>query len=362
MKKIVNILDVFLSAPSDVDEECSIVLKISNEINEIWSRYLGVQLKIIHFKNLRPTIDDDLQKGVNRQVGDNYDMYLGILWNRIGTETPRAISGTVEEFKRAFYRFDKDASVEIMVYFKRQTKNDEQAGMVEDFKREVGDLGVRYQKFEDIETFESMMRSHLSVYMQEKAEKIQHMPLKQGIIEEVRNIQQGYVDSYENNLRGLIDIYYQINNCTVELTSKQNKLLERINTNTFNNKVKLVFEREVGFIARKIKTLASKARERRVKTYEAISKALMWLVVKSEKSKLALENLYEALRAHEESFEKMLADCHEYNSKPPMKIDKKVSLNLVSAYREVENELRKLVYSNEDILVLIERKINLEEN
>lgn len=42
-----------------------------------------------------------------------YALFVGIMWNRIGTPTPRAESGTVEEFERAIKSCQKNGQAEI---------------------------------------------------------------------------------------------------------------------------------------------------------------------------------------------------------------------------------------------------------
>ncbi len=69
---------------------------------------------------MRPGIAEDAQAVVNPQIGP-YDLFIGILWNRFGTPTGRAESGTREEFDQAYARWQRDpGSLEIWMYFSEQ--------------------------------------------------------------------------------------------------------------------------------------------------------------------------------------------------------------------------------------------------
>ncbi|WP_041641530.1 hypothetical protein [Trichormus azollae] len=50
---------------------------------------------------------------------NEYALFVGIMWNPIGTLTPRAESGTVEEFERAVKSWQKNSQLEIWFYFRQ---------------------------------------------------------------------------------------------------------------------------------------------------------------------------------------------------------------------------------------------------
>jgi len=47
----------------------------------------------------------------------NYALFVGVMWNRLGTATPRGASGTVEEFERAVAAFKEYKQPDIWFYF-----------------------------------------------------------------------------------------------------------------------------------------------------------------------------------------------------------------------------------------------------
>lgn len=72
-------------------------------------------------KNTFPSYGEDGQAVVNEQIGKmgDYSLFIGIIWNRIGTATPRAESGTVEEFELAVKAFKKKGQPQIWFYFRQ---------------------------------------------------------------------------------------------------------------------------------------------------------------------------------------------------------------------------------------------------
>jgi hypothetical protein len=57
-----------------------------------------------------------VQGQIDRYLDDAAKVVL-ILWNRLGTPTGEAASGTVEEFERAVDRFHKSGWPRILVYY-----------------------------------------------------------------------------------------------------------------------------------------------------------------------------------------------------------------------------------------------------
>ena len=115
-----QVLQVFVASPADVSEERAVLDTVIAELNQTWSRNLSMTFEVLKWEtNSRPGFDQDPQAVINSQLPNDYDVFLGIFWSRLGTPTGRASSGTVEEFERAHTRFRSTGSVpEIMLYFK----------------------------------------------------------------------------------------------------------------------------------------------------------------------------------------------------------------------------------------------------
>jgi hypothetical protein len=170
------VLQVFVASPSDVSEERVILDAVVAELNRTWAGTLGLTFEVLKWEtHARPGFDVDPQAVVNSQIPDDYDVFIGILWSRLGTATGRAASGTVEEFERAYSRFMATGSVpEIMLYFKdapiSPSKIDAtQFATLQEFRNSLSGKGGLFSTFEDQPGFEASLRAHLSAIAQKFA-------------------------------------------------------------------------------------------------------------------------------------------------------------------------------------------------
>jgi len=171
------ILKIFVSSPSDVANEKSAVVDAIEETNRTWSDFLGVHMEAITWEShCRPSVGKDVQQVINGQLPD-YDIYLGILWQRFGTPTPRFGSGTEEEFEIAYKKYKENpADIGIMFYFKDEpihpSKIDSaQLAKVQEFQKKLGPKGILYWGFEAIGEFRQLVRIHLSKELQKRTSK-----------------------------------------------------------------------------------------------------------------------------------------------------------------------------------------------
>jgi hypothetical protein len=170
------VLQIFVASPSDVSEEREILETVVLQLNSIWSNSLGLTFELIKWEtHTHPTFGKDPQDAINTQIDLEYDVFIGIFWGRLGTPTPRALSGTIEEFERAYSTFAMNGkSPEIMLYFKdapiSPSKIDpKQLQGVNSFKRSLTEKGGLFWVFEDQAGFESSLRAHLSAIAQKFA-------------------------------------------------------------------------------------------------------------------------------------------------------------------------------------------------
>ena len=100
----VELLKVFVASPGDVSEERRVVREVIEDLNRSVASEKNVTLQVVGWEtDARPGFGGDPQSLVNAQIADmsQYDLFIGVLWDRFGTPTPRAESGTEEEFDRA---------------------------------------------------------------------------------------------------------------------------------------------------------------------------------------------------------------------------------------------------------------------
>lgn len=166
-------LRVFVASPSDVQEERDAVEGVVSEVNRNLARSLGLQLDLVRWEtDVTPGFGKDPQDVINKQINDNYDIFIGIIWSRIGTPTPRAGSGTLEEFERAYARHRGDSeSIDLLIYFKESpvlvsSIDPEQLTKINAFRASLGEKGGVYWTFDGSRDFETTLRAHLSMVIQ----------------------------------------------------------------------------------------------------------------------------------------------------------------------------------------------------
>ena len=96
-----------------------------------------------------PSIGKDAQSIINEQIGDDYDIFVGLMWTRFGTQTPRADSGTEEEFNLALEKLKKNPDgTRILFYFKDSSPellsqiDLKQLEKVKEFKKQIRTQGL----------------------------------------------------------------------------------------------------------------------------------------------------------------------------------------------------------------------------
>lgn len=119
-----------------------------------------------------PGLGRDAQDVVNRQIGD-YDIFVGILWKRMGTPTAVASSGTEEEYRRAYLVWEKDKKLPILFYFSQEPyliKTAEEASQLQKvmaFRQELSGHGLVWD-YPGPSGFADAIRRHLALVVADK--------------------------------------------------------------------------------------------------------------------------------------------------------------------------------------------------
>lgn len=168
MARTLHQLTIFVSGPSGVDSEKAALRVIAEEISRRVEKTHAITLRIVGWPDdIRPGASTDIQAEINRQIGTDFDIYIGILGSRFGSPTTRSGSGTAEEFDAALSRFRADStSVRVLFYFKRGgedpfTLDLDQLQRVRQFRDGLGDRGVLYRDYTDTAEFTQRVREHL---------------------------------------------------------------------------------------------------------------------------------------------------------------------------------------------------------
>lgn len=168
MPRTETVLSVFVASPGDVSEERDSLDAIIGEINSAHARRTGIRLELLRWEDVLPALGEEPQAVINAQIPQDYDVFVGIFWNRLGTPTILAESGTAEEYYMAKARFDKNSnSVRLMLYFKVAPPltmdgfDPDQYKKVQEFRSKVGKQGL-YRKFKTLSDFENHVRLDLT--------------------------------------------------------------------------------------------------------------------------------------------------------------------------------------------------------
>jgi hypothetical protein len=167
MAEFPEVYKVLISSPGDVNTERTEVEEAIKDLNENVFVNLGIRLEPIRWENnCYPSVGTDSQAVVNEQLGDDYSIFIGIFWKKHGTTTPRASSGTVDEFERAYARWHETRSPQIMFYFRTgpvllHELDSTQLGLVNDFRERLRELGILFWDYHDEEHFAKLIRMQL---------------------------------------------------------------------------------------------------------------------------------------------------------------------------------------------------------
>ncbi len=175
-KKVIHEIRIFLASPGDVSEERNLAERIISESNRDICEPRNYRLKLIRWENdTYPTIDQDGQQVINKQLVLNefqtYDLFIGIMWMKFGTPTPRAGSGTEEEYNLAHLAFQEHGLPHIMFYFnqappksfpgKRELEGMQQVTEFKDRLKGIGLIG----NYKGADDFGNQFRRHLNTYI-----------------------------------------------------------------------------------------------------------------------------------------------------------------------------------------------------
>lgn len=165
-----KIIRCFIASPGDTAEERNVCERVFNDINTGIGTAYGFILQSLRWENdVHPGLGNGGQDVINSQIRDKYDLFIGIMYTKFGTQTEHAESGTEEEFNIAYERALKQKNMEIMFYFNDAALNPsklnlEQYQKVTDFRTNVVQQKCMYSMYNGIQDFEQKLRNHLNLY------------------------------------------------------------------------------------------------------------------------------------------------------------------------------------------------------
>lgn len=154
MARTATILTIFLASPSDVSKERDVVSRTVARWNSLHSQSKSVIFELLKWEDsVAAGFGHDGQDVINQQIPP-YDLLISLFWTRLGTPTPRSISGSSEEYEIALTRLRSGEAVEISFYFKDAPFNPRevnlsQLSLVYEFEKKVQFDGAFTKRFTD---------------------------------------------------------------------------------------------------------------------------------------------------------------------------------------------------------------------
>lgn len=162
-----KIYKCFIGSPSDTAEERAICDRVFNKINETIGQKFDFRVESVRWeKDVIPAFGNDAQDVINKQIGDGYHLFIGIMWKKFGSPTNRAESGTEEEFTNAYQVWLKNKKIDLLFYFNNKSTglddiDTEQLTKVRAFKQKIADLGGLYHQYSGVKQFEDDFNKHM---------------------------------------------------------------------------------------------------------------------------------------------------------------------------------------------------------
>ena len=129
-----TVYNILVAGPSDVEQERREIALAIDAWNQRHSDHMKMMMRPVKWEtDSAPELGDDPQALVNRRIADRCDAVVAVFGAQVGSSTPRAISGTVEELSRF-----EGAGKPTMLYFStapipRDLRNDPQLDALDRF-------------------------------------------------------------------------------------------------------------------------------------------------------------------------------------------------------------------------------------
>jgi hypothetical protein len=146
-----RIIKVFLASPSDVADERDALASLMSEINDVLA-YLApekqLSLELVRYETHAYPDLGQPQDVIYREIAQDYDIFIGVMWKHCGTPTKTAPSGTIDEYRRACETRGHGRLPRIMFYFCEEhipipgKIELEQLTQVVDFRAEIASHGL----------------------------------------------------------------------------------------------------------------------------------------------------------------------------------------------------------------------------
>jgi hypothetical protein len=259
MAKQITKYSIFLASPSDLDEERYAVEEVIDELNLTYSPVNNLVIELLKWEtHSAPGISNvHPQKIINQDIGNDYDIFLGIIWKKFGTQTDEAESGTQEEFNNAIKKYElNNNSVQILFYFKNavpRTLNEiepEELIKIREFKKLIVKQKILYSEFNSVDDFKNSLRIHIPKRLNTLIENknnhtIETLPTITNEIEEDDLGILDYSEMYQSLLNDSIISLTKINDYTSTIGNEMTEKASQITKISLNPQLNKVLINEV---------------------------------------------------------------------------------------------------------------------
>lgn len=163
---------VLIASPGDTEDERRIIPEVINDWNAASAATTGIILMPVKWEtHSTPTLGNRPQEIINQQIVNSADLLVGVFWTRIGTQTGKYISGTVEEIEQ-FVNQNKP----VMLYFSENPINPnridvEQFTILKSFKDNMRLRGL-IESYSDLTDFRNKFTRQLVIQLNNLFENI----------------------------------------------------------------------------------------------------------------------------------------------------------------------------------------------
>lgn len=167
MARTVNEVSVFIAWPGDNEAARTRALHVIAELDETFGKHYGVRVLAKDWKTHARPAGGNPQQNINNQVGP-YDIFVGLLWTRLGMNAGRGKTGFEEEYEIARRQWTRRKS-SLMLYVRQSSPKDlsaidaAQLQQVRDFVARVRKkYQALYWAYRTLPEFERELRRHLT--------------------------------------------------------------------------------------------------------------------------------------------------------------------------------------------------------
>ena len=254
MAKTVTKYSVFIASPSDLQEERIAIEEVTKELNLTFGIKQNIVIELLKWEtHSAPGISQiHPQEIINEDIGNEYDIFIGLLWKKFGTPTEKAGSGTEEEFLNAFDRFiNKKENIQVLFYFKDAVPkslkeiNATELIKIENFKTELSEKKALYWEFDTCENLKNFLRIHIPkriTNLIENSDKKSEIKVVDTIIDEeeeygLLDYSEMFEDFIHNSTNSLTQISESTEWIGAEISKKAEEITRFSKTPNVNNSV-----------------------------------------------------------------------------------------------------------------------------